>query len=578
MLIVKMYQLHKNIILKLIIIISIISCNSSEKFYYVNKGYSNKTEIIYFSADSLKKNLVIYNPHINNIKVYTENDSLVFVSGDYVPYLNRPIKSEIYIFPLPINRYSKYYFTINKIGENLSTKWSVINDEEVEKIKNNNKITIGFVFGFISIGLIFGLCLLLIGGEKNSIFYILFLITSTFWMLNEGGYLFEYLWPNFPSLHNKMRTILSSLSILSFLGLIISHHKENFKKNSKSLRTVTFIYIIIKLFFLFLSFYFEFSKELKLFYLVFSNLFLLSIFLYVIYLLYFKTILEDFNVYERYSWSTYVLLVVSQSIQQFGFDFFGKLQYEISFFYFLFLLQIILTSISTFFKFYYKKKILEKEKSQILINQEIIISNNIIRLQEIERNRIGKLIHDEIGSLLATIKMSITTIKNKFYVNELRTELDNLNFLVSETIESKYRIINELTPPNYEKLSISEIIEERIKILKKHTNIHFITEYNTNISLTIRLKTIIYRLIMELITNSLKHSNATVIYISTNFLNEKISILYRDNGIGFDYKSTIEKGGLQSILYHINTLKGEYEIVRDIDGLKYLISFNFFEK
>ena len=37
--------------------------------------------------------------------------------------------------------------------------------------KNNNKITIGFVFGFISIGLIFGLCLLFIGGEKNSIFY-----------------------------------------------------------------------------------------------------------------------------------------------------------------------------------------------------------------------------------------------------------------------------------------------------------------------------------------------------------------------------------------------------------------------
>ena len=71
-------------------------------------------------------------------------------------------------------------------------------------------------------------------GQSRYFVYILFLITSTFWMLNEGGYLFEYLWPNFPSLHNKMRTILSSLSILSFLGLIISHHKENFKKNSKS--------------------------------------------------------------------------------------------------------------------------------------------------------------------------------------------------------------------------------------------------------------------------------------------------------------------------------------------------------
>ena len=557
-------------------IISILSCRSSGDISIINKGYSFKPDTIKFTTNDEKKYLVIHNPHINSIKVYNDSSKLIYKSGDLYSFYKRPVINELFIFPLPTEKYKKYNVIIEKLGENLSTKWELNSEKGLQDIIILNKIILGFVLGFSSIGIVFGFCLLFLGKEKDSIYFILFLITSTFWMLNEGGYLFEYLWPYSSNFHNRIRTILSSTSIISFLLLIISHHKENFRKNLKSLKKFVLYYIGIKILFVIISFSYNFSYNLKFIYLIISNILLLCIFLYVIYLLYFKTVLIDFNIFEKISWSFFIFLVLSLSIQQFGIDLLGKLQYDIKFFYLLFLLQLIFTSISTYFKFYYKKKLIENENVNILLNQEIKISNNILQAQELERNRIGKMIHDEIGSLLATIKMSINTLKNKFNLNELKIELDNLNYLVTEVIESKYKIINDITPPDYDNFNLNDIITQRINVLKKHTLIDFEIDIKLSKSLSTKFKTILYRLIMELVTNSLKHSSCSLIILKIFDTNDKIFLTYKDNGNGFDVESAIENNKLVSLLYHVHILKGIHKIYSDHLGTKFELNFNYY--
>ena len=557
-------------------LISILSCRSSGDISIINKGYSFKPDTIKFTTNDEKKYLVIHNPHINSIKVYNDSSKLIYKSGDLYSFYKRPVINELFIFPLPTEKYQKYNVIIEKLGENLSTKWELNSEKGLQDIIILNKIILGFVLGFSSIGIVFGFCLLFLGKEKDSIYFILFLITSTFWMLNEGGYLFEYLWPYSSNFHNRIRTILSSTSIISFLLLIISHHKENFRKNLKSLKKFVLYYIGIKILFVIISFSYNFSYNLKFIYLIISNILLLCIFLYVIYLLYFKTVLIDFNIFEKISWSFFIFLVLSLSIQQFGIDLLGKLQYDIKFFYLLFLLQLIFTSISTYFKFYYKKKLIENENVNILLNQEIKISNNILQAQELERNRIGKMIHDEIGSLLATIKMSINTLKNKFNLNELKIELDNLNYLVTEVIESKYKIINDITPPDYDNFNLNDIITQRINVLKKHTLIDFEIDIKLSKSLSTKFKTILYRLIMELVTNSLKHSSCSLIILKIFDTNDKIFLTYKDNGNGFDVESAIENNKLVSLLYHVHILKGIHKIYSDHLGTKFELNFNYY--
>ena len=557
-------------------LISILSCRSSGDISIINKGYSFKPDTIKFTTNDEKKYLVIHNPHINSIKVYNDSSKLIYKSGDLYSFYKRPVINELFIFPLPTEKYKKYNVIIEKLGENLSTKWELNSEKGLQDIIILNKIILGFVLGFSSIGIVFGFCLLFLGKEKDSIYFILFLITSTFWMLNEGGYLFEYLWPYSSNFHNRIRTILSSTSIISFLLLIISHHKENFRKNLKSLKKFVLYYIGIKILFVIISFSYNFSYNLKFIYLIISNILLLCIFLYVIYLLYFKTVLIDFNIFEKISWSFFIFLVLSLSIQQFGIDLLGKLQYDIKFFYLLFLLQLIFTSISTYFKFYYKKKLIENENVNILLNQEIKISNNILQAQELERNRIGKMIHDEIGSLLATIKMSINTLKNKFNLNELKIELDNLNYLVTEVIESKYKIINDITPPDYDNFNLNDIITQRINVLKKHTLIDFEIDIKLSKSLSTKFKTILYRLIMELVTNSLKHSSCSLIILKIFDTNDKIFLTYKDNGNGFDVESAIENNKLVSLLYHVHILKGIHKIYSDHLGTKFELNFNYY--
>ena len=254
-------------------IISILSCRSSGDISIINKGYSFKPDTIKFTTNDEKKYLVIHNPHINSIKVYNDSSKLIYKSGDLYSFYKRPVINELFIFPLPTEKYKKYNVIIEKLGENLSTKWELNSEKGLQDIIILNKIILGFVLGFSSIGIVFGFCLLFLGKEKDSIYFILFLITSTFWMLNEGGYLFEYLWPYSSNFHNRIRTILSSTSIISFLLLIISHHKENFRKNLKSLKKFVLYYIGIKILFVIISFSYNFSDNLKFIYLIISNFF-----------------------------------------------------------------------------------------------------------------------------------------------------------------------------------------------------------------------------------------------------------------------------------------------------------------
>ena len=186
------------------------------------------------------------------------------------------------------------------------------------------------------------------------------------------------------------------------------------------------------------------------------------------------------------------------------------------------------------------------------------------------------MIHDEIGSLLATIKMSINTLKNKFNLNELKIELDNLNYLVTEVIESKYKIINDITPPDYDNFNLNDIITQRINVLKKHTLIDFEIDIKLSKSLSTKFKTILYRLIMELVTNSLKHSSCSLIILKIFDTNDKIFLTYKDNGNGFDVESAIENNKLVSLLYHVHILKGIHKIYSDHLGTKFELNFNYY--
>jgi NarL family two-component system sensor histidine kinase LiaS len=117
-----------------------------------------------------------------------------------------------------------------------------------------------------------------------------------------------------------------------------------------------------------------------------------------------------------------------------------------------------------------------------------------------------------------------------------------------------YHIIDELVPPIMEGENLLSIIQSRVELLEKSTNIHFKIEIES-VFLEQNLLLKLYRIISELITNSIKHAKCK--NISIYFAQHKTgyTLDYVDDGIGFD--NDIQRNhGINNIESRVTYLEG----------------------
>lgn len=201
-------------------------------------------------------------------------------------------------------------------------------------------------------------------------------------------------------------------------------------------------------------------------------------------------------------------------------------------------------------------------------NQQKIVSA-IFQTEEKERARFAKDIHDGIGSLLSSANIYLNLIISQ---NLTKAEFENYLIyakgLIDETITSAREIANNLRPTVLNHLGLVESLKtfiEKINNTKKivvnfnHKNLENQIEKDIEI--------IIFRIVNELINNTLKHAKAQNIDIEIDNTTDKISIFYKDNGIGFDVKHVLsdnQKGaGLHNIISRIKSISGTFSIVSE---------------
>ncbi|MFA6261306.1 MAG: sensor histidine kinase [Bacteroidia bacterium] len=174
--------------------------------------------------------------------------------------------------------------------------------------------------------------------------------------------------------------------------------------------------------------------------------------------------------------------------------------------------------------------------------QEQLIFSNLKTLEE-ERTRFARDVHDEIGVNLSTIGMRIKGF-NKVNDPEIQSGLlEELVTVVDHSIQSTRRIAHNLIPPGLEKFGLSYILEEQIKPLVQGSNLRIVVEVADTIQRPgFEEELMIYRILQELLHNTLKYANATIVHIDLDVRNHQFCVIYRDNGIGFDLDIITAKG------------------------------------
>ena len=240
----------------------------------------------------------------------------------------------------------------------------------------------------------------------------------------------------------------------------------------------------------------------------------------------------------------------------------------------------VITSLCFAIGVFYIRKIIyyiaHMEQKRILTEKRTL--NTIISTEEKERRRFSKDLHDGLGPLLSSVKMSVSALSKMNIDNSQKEIIENADYVIEEAIKSLKEISNNLSPHILNNFGVARAVNNFINklTLPPYLKIRFDsnirgTRYSNNI------EAILYRVICELVNNAIKHADPSQIDISLNQTGSEISLVVEDNGKGFD-TAILEEGnkqgmGLSNISSRISSLKGTMNI-ESISGKGTKVSIN----
>ncbi len=194
------------------------------------------------------------------------------------------------------------------------------------------------------------------------------------------------------------------------------------------------------------------------------------------------------------------------------------------------------------------------------------ILSAVINAEEKERERISKDLHDGLGPLLSTIKLYVNELESGDLEPEEKGEmLGRVNELINESITDVRAISNNLSPHLIMDFGLAKAVESFCKKvnLAQKIQIHFENSIGTRrFDQTVEI--VLYRVITELINNTIKHAKASKIDIYLEILDGVLQLTYLDDGIGFDKEKVMsgENGGMgmKNILSRLQSIRGNLRV------------------
>lgn len=199
-----------------------------------------------------------------------------------------------------------------------------------------------------------------------------------------------------------------------------------------------------------------------------------------------------------------------------------------------------------------------------------------LKAQEEERGRIAEDLHDDIGPRLSALKLSIDLMRHDFEKHERIQLIDETTEILDFVIKDIRVIVRNLAAKYISEKGIYLQLHEFKKQIEKSGSIKIdmeIESFKQQLDPDFAIN--LYRIIQELINNSVKHAQSSRIDIISERTADKLCVIYKDNGIGFS-QHTVNKGlGLSNIFTRIKLYKGQCILNTEPDrGTCYTINFD----
>jgi len=205
--------------------------------------------------------------------------------------------------------------------------------------------------------------------------------------------------------------------------------------------------------------------------------------------------------------------------------------------------------------------VLVRNLTERMLNQQEILKSSVIA-EEAERSRIAQDLHDGIGPLLTSIKLFSETLINTEKISLKKMLEKQILESLDDAIDQVSSISNNLSPHILRNYGVEQAIKKFCLNIKNSSNVEIIHNFKIEGRIQEEIEVTLYRLIIELINNTLKHANAKTIKIDLWQKKNRLRLAYIDDGIGVVEENALYKKsgmGLFNLKNRVEALHGIFE-------------------
>ena len=196
------------------------------------------------------------------------------------------------------------------------------------------------------------------------------------------------------------------------------------------------------------------------------------------------------------------------------------------------------------------------------------LTRKIIQVQEEERKRIARDLHDSVAQDLSSLKITCSSLlEGPVPASVLRAKIKDVSNVLQECIETVKTIAYELRPPVLDELGLPTALFRHCEDFQRKTGIEvdFFSAGLNGIPIDSDTEINLYRLVQEALSNVLKHSKAVKVVLRLVASFPDIIMRVEDNGVGFETEKEGDQEtkcmGLHSMEERVHLMGGRFRII-----------------
>ncbi len=208
------------------------------------------------------------------------------------------------------------------------------------------------------------------------------------------------------------------------------------------------------------------------------------------------------------------------------------------------------------------------------------LSERLMRVNEDERKKIARELHDQIGQTLTAIKLNLENVNHMNVDASTSLELERSIKLVEASVNQVRELSLELRPPELDHLGLISALRWYIDRQAEHAGLTADIHLPENqVNLAPEAVTACFRIVQEAMTNTIRHASATEVRLDLLEHENMMKLTFQDDGVGFDSKAALAgiglgiNLGLTGMKERTELIGGKLEILSAPDnGTKIIVS------